>query len=71
MKAHRGERFEIISPTLRWLKGFFVARFWHSGTEFVVFKTHGGKHESTRVRKLKSTIKHLSKGIPRFPRTKK
>jgi len=38
LKATRGERWEFVSPTKRHLKGYFVSRFWHSGTEFVIFK---------------------------------
>jgi len=37
-KETRGERWELVSPTNRHLKGYFVTRFWHSGTEFVIFK---------------------------------
>ena len=38
LKATRGERWELLSPSNRHLKGYFVSRFWHSGTEFVIFK---------------------------------
>ncbi len=38
LKATRGERWEFVSPTDKHLKGYFVSRFWHSGTEFVIFK---------------------------------
>lgn len=38
LKATRGERWEFLSPTNKHLKGYFVSRFWHSGTEFVIFK---------------------------------
>ncbi len=37
-KLHRGERWELISPTSRHLKAYFVAKYWHNGTEFVIFK---------------------------------
>jgi hypothetical protein len=36
-KLTRGERWELLSPTNRHLKGYFVAKYWHSGTEFVIF----------------------------------
>ena len=38
LKDTRGERWELISPTNRHLKGYFVAKFWHSNTEFIIFK---------------------------------
>ena len=38
LKATRGERWELLSPSNRHLNGKFVSRFWHSGTEFVIFK---------------------------------
>lgn len=38
LRATRGERWEFVSPSNRHLSGKFVSRFWHSGTEFVIFK---------------------------------
>jgi hypothetical protein len=38
MKATRGERWEFVSPRGKHLFGKFVSRFWHNGTEFVIFR---------------------------------
>ena len=38
LRATRGERWEFVSPSNRHLSGKFVSRFWHSGTEFLIFK---------------------------------
>jgi hypothetical protein len=38
LRATRGERWEFVSPSSKHLYGKFVSRFWHNGTEFVIFK---------------------------------
>jgi hypothetical protein len=48
LKAHRGERYEFVSPTGKHLKGYFVSKFWHSGTEFVIFKVRQRDERSVR-----------------------
>ncbi len=37
-KLHRGERWELLSPTNRHLKAYYVAKYWHGGTEFIIFR---------------------------------
>jgi hypothetical protein len=38
MRETRGERWEFISPSNKHLYGKFVSRYWHNGTEFLIFK---------------------------------